>query len=111
MSVEVWTLPEVSFLEPDGETCHVLMALAPGAAIDGEVLSRGDAVFLPANGRRAVLTGKGAQLIVAYPDLIPTQIWKHGHAPKPAALAVDPALLEQVNSLATMHHPALRPAA
>lgn len=25
MSVELWTLPKLSFLEPDGETCHVLM--------------------------------------------------------------------------------------
>jgi hypothetical protein len=97
MSVEVWTLPELSFLKPDGETCHVLMALTPGVAIDGEPLSRGDGVFLPAEGRQAKLTGKGAQVAVVYPDLIPTQIWKHAHAPKPAALALDPALLERTH--------------
>jgi hypothetical protein len=95
MSVELWTLPEVSFVEPDGETCHLLMALSPGVAFDGAPLSRGDAVFLPAEGRRATLTGKGAQVAVAYPDLVPTQIWKHVHAPKPAALALDPALVER----------------
>jgi hypothetical protein len=94
MSVELWTLPEVSFVEPDGETCHVLVALTPGAAIDGEPLSRGDAVFVPAEAKRATLTGKGAQIAVAYPDLVPTQIWKHGRTPKPAALALDPALTE-----------------
>jgi hypothetical protein len=94
MSVELWTLPEISFLEPDGETCHVIMALTPGVSIDGEVLSRGDAVFLPAKGRRAVLTGRGAQIVVAYPDLIPTSIWKTPHTPKPAALAIDPAFTQ-----------------
>lgn len=97
MSVELWTLPEVSLLKPDGETCHVLTALTPGVAVDGVPVSRGDAVFLPAEGRQATLTGKGAQVAVAYPDLIPTQIWMHTHAPKPAALAIDPALLEQAH--------------
>ena len=29
MSVELWTLPDLSFLEPDGETCHVIVALTP----------------------------------------------------------------------------------
>lgn len=91
MSVELWTLPRLSFLEPDGETCHVLMALTPGVTIDGEALNRGDAIFLPAEGRRVTLTGQGAQLVVAYPDLIPTEIWKHPDPPKPAALALDPA--------------------
>jgi hypothetical protein len=92
LSVELWTLPELSFVEPDGETCHLLVALTPGIAIDGEPLSRGDALFLPADGKRATLTGRGAQLAVAYPDLLPTQIWKHPLAPKPAAMALDPAL-------------------
>ncbi|MGD9981170.1 MAG: hypothetical protein AB7H66_01260 [Hyphomonadaceae bacterium] len=93
MSVEAWTLPDLSFLEPDGETCHVLMALTPGVAIDGEPLNRGDAVFLPAEGRRLTLTGRGAEVVVCYPDLVPTNIWKQPHAPKPAALAIDPALI------------------
>jgi hypothetical protein len=103
MSIESWTLPELSFLEPDGETCHLIMALTPGVSIDGEALSRGDAVFLPAEGRRATLSGKGAQVVVAYPDLVPTDIWKTPHAPIPAALALDPALAQSprlnVNSL------------
>lgn len=94
MSVELWTLPELSFIEPDGETCHTLTALTPGASIDGAALSRGDTVFVPAHGRRLTLTGRGAQLLVSYPDLLPTSVWKHGHAPKPAAMAVDPALLQ-----------------
>lgn len=92
MSIENWTLPELSFLEPNGETCHFIFALTPGVSIDGEALSRGDAVFLPAEGRRAALTGRGAQVVVAYPDLVPTDIWKTPHAPKPAALGLDPAL-------------------
>jgi hypothetical protein len=93
LTVEAWTLPEISFLEPDGETCHVLMALTPGIAIEGEPLSRGDTIFLPAEGRRVALTGRGAEMVVCYPDLVPTAIWKHPHAPKPAALAIDPALM------------------
>jgi len=110
MSVELWTLPKLSFLEPDGETCHVLMALTPGVMIDGEALNRGDAIFLPAEGRRVSMTGQGAQVVAAYPDLIPTQIWKHSHPPKPAALALDPAISMRTptNLEATM---ALRPAA
>jgi hypothetical protein len=113
LSVEAWTLPELSFLEPDGETCHVVMALTPGVAIDGEALSRGDAVFVPAEGRRVTLTGKGAQVAVAYPDLVPTQIWKHVHAPKPAALALDPAPLERagVNVIASAGEQTMRSAA
>jgi hypothetical protein len=92
MSVELWTLPKLSFLEPDGETCHVLMALAPGVRIDGQILNRGDAIFLPAEGRRVSMTGQGAQVVVAYPDLVPTEIWKHSPPPRPAALALDPAM-------------------
>ncbi len=95
MSVELWTLPELSFLEPDGESCHLIMALTPGVSFDGEAMSRGDAVFLPAEGRRAVLTGRGAQIVVAYPDLIPTSIWKTPHTPRPAALAIDPAFAQK----------------
>jgi hypothetical protein len=110
MSVELWTLPKLSFLEPDGETCHVVMSLTPGVRIDGEILNRGDAIFLPAEGRRVSMTGQGAQVVVAYPDLIPTGIWKHPHPPKAAALALDPAMAMRTptNLEATM---ALRPAA
>jgi hypothetical protein len=110
MSVELWTLPKLSFLEPDGETCHVLMALTPGVIIDGQALNRGDAIFLPAEGRPVSMTGQGAQVVVAYPDLIPTDIWKHAHPPKPAALALDPAMAMRTptNLEATM---ALRTAA
>lgn len=93
LSVEAWTLPELSYLEPDGETCHVLMALTPGVTIDGAPLSRGDAVFLPAEGRSVTMTGRGAQILVAYPDLVPTEIWKRPRPPRPAALAIDPASL------------------
>jgi hypothetical protein len=92
MSVEVWTLPAMSYLEPDGETCHVLMALTPGVAVDGAPLSRGDAVFIPAEGRSVTLTGGGAQLVAAYPDLVPTRIWKTPRPPKPAASALHLAL-------------------
>lgn len=110
MSVELWTLPKLSFLEPDGETCHVVMALTPGVTFDGQVLNRGDAIFLPAEGRRVVMTGEGAQLVVAYPDLIPTEIWKHPRPPRPAALALDrpTAMRTPTNLEATL---ALRPAA
>jgi|GEM_PF-2261066 len=110
MSVELWTLPKLSYLEPDGETCHVLMALTPGVAIDGHALSRGDAILLPAQGRRVAMTGEGAQLVVAYPDLVPTEIWKHPQPPRPAALALDPAAVMRmpINLEATM---ALRRAA
>jgi hypothetical protein len=113
LSVEAWTLPEISFIEPDGETCHVLVALTPGVAIEDEPLTRGDAVFVPAEGRRVTLTGKGAQVVVAYPDLVPTQIWKHVHAPKPAALALDPAVLERAHQSFTGDTDArvMRPAA
>lgn len=110
MSVELWTLPKLSYLEPDGETCHVLMALSPGVVIDGAVLNRGDAIFLPAEARRVSMTGQGAQLVVAYPDLVPTEIWKHPQPPRPAALALDPAteIRTPSNLEAAM---ALRPAA
>jgi hypothetical protein len=110
MSVELWTLPRISYLEPDGETCHVLMALTPGVTIDGHALNRGDAIFLPAEGRRVSMTGEGTQLVVAYPDLIPTEIWKRPQPPRPSALALDPAtaMRTPTNLEATM---ALRPAA
>lgn len=85
LTVEAWTLPERSYIEPDGETCHVLTALTAGVALDGRVLARGESVFVPANGRRALLTGRGAQLMVSYPDLAPTTVWRHAPQPDPAA--------------------------
>ncbi|HWA21662.1 MAG TPA: hypothetical protein VG735_04615 [Caulobacterales bacterium] len=87
MSVEVWTLPELSFLEPDGETCHVMMALSPGVSVDGQNLSRGECIFLPAEGRRLGLSGRGAQVLVAYPDLAPTKIWERSPPLDPARAA------------------------
>lgn len=104
LSVEAWTLPELSYLEPDGETCHVLMALTPGIAIDDAPLSRGDAVFLPAEGRSVTVTGRGAQILVAYPDLVPTEIWKRPRPPKPAALAMTPTSLVYRNIEADPPH-------
>lgn len=88
MSVEAWTLPAESRLVPDGETCHVLTALTPGAALDGRALAKGETVFLPANARPATLTGRAARILVAYPDLVPTAIWRTTPQPRPALAAV-----------------------
>jgi hypothetical protein len=86
LSVELWRLPEQSRLEPDGETCHVLMALSDGVALDGRALGKGEAVFIPACGRRTHLFGRGApRVLVAYPDLVPTAIWRHAPEPDRAA--------------------------
>lgn len=90
LSVEAWTLPAESWLEPDGETCHVLTALSPGVALDGRPLVKGEAVFLPAHSRCVRLTGAGAQVVVAYPDLVPTDIWRQTHRPDPGADATVP---------------------
>lgn len=88
LSVEVWRLPPESRLEPDGEACHVLLALTPGAFLDGAPLEQGCAVFLPAYGRKVELKGAGATLLVAYPDLVPTAIWRSTGSPDPAAAAL-----------------------
>ncbi len=77
LSVERWTLPAQSYLKPDGETCHVIVPLSDGVMVNGKTLARGSVAFLPAAGSSATLTGEGAQLIVAYPDMIPTRIWRH----------------------------------
>jgi hypothetical protein len=77
LSVEVWTLPGHSTLRPDGETCHVLVALSEGIKINSQPLKKGAAVFLPAHGAPAQLSGEGAQMLVAYPDIVPTAIWRH----------------------------------
>lgn len=83
LSVEIWTLPALSQIEPDGETCHVLTALTSGVAVDGKELRRGEAVLVPAWGRRFELTGAGAKVLIAYPDARPTTIWRHVPGPDP----------------------------
>jgi hypothetical protein len=87
LSVEVWKLPEWSRAVPDGETCHVLMALTPGVTIDGRTLRPGHAVFIPACGRPFDITSAdaSAKAIIAYPDKTPTAIWRHSPGPDPVA--------------------------
>src|SRR5689334_20655098 len=65
LSVETWTLPELSRVEPDGETCHVLVALTPGMTVDGLELRQGEAIFIPAWGRPFDLRGARAKALVA----------------------------------------------
>lgn len=98
LSVELWTLPESSVIQPDGETCHVLTALTPGVCVGGRSLARGQSVFVPAQGRAAVLTGHGAQLMVSYPDLVPTNIWRHTPHPDPLNTAMGQAALLSINA-------------
>ena len=101
LSVEVWRLPEKSRLEPDGETCHVLMALTGGVAVDGRALAKGDGIFLPARGRSVHLfAGRGAEVLVAYPDIVPTAIWRRAPDPDPAAAALSRAATSVANTLA-----------
>jgi hypothetical protein len=96
LSVELWRLPEHSRLEPDGETCHVLMAMSDGVAVDGRALGKGEAVFIPADGRRVRLSGRGgAEALVAYPDIAPTSIWRHAPDPDPVAAALSRAAAER----------------
>lgn len=84
LSVETWNLPERSRLVPDGETCHVIMPLTQGVAIDGRGIHPGESVFLPAWGRPVEVTARvGAKALVAYPDRTPTAIWRHLSAPDP----------------------------
>jgi hypothetical protein len=86
LSVEMWRLPPHSLLCPDGETCHVVMSMTPGIAIDGRDLPRGQCLFVPAWGRglnvHAATTE--ARLLVAYPDSAQTAIWRHGPGPDQA---------------------------
>lgn len=105
LSVELWTLPETSAIQPDGETCHVLTAMSQGVAIDGRPLARGQSVFVPARGRAAVLTGRGAQIMVAYPDLVPTDIWRHTPPLDPLSTAMSQAALLSIDA----DHAASRP--
>jgi hypothetical protein len=86
LSTEIWTLPPHSWIYPDGETCHVLTALTDGARIDGVLLDQGQSVAVPACGRKAHLSGVGAKLLVTYPDIVPTTIWRH-RPTDPAAIA------------------------
>jgi hypothetical protein len=83
LSVETWMLPQRSLVEPDGETCHVLVALTSGIAIDGRELRQGEAMFIPAWGRPLQIAGSRAKALVAYPDQTPTTIWRHVPGPDP----------------------------
>lgn len=87
LSVETWSLPEWSRIVPDGETCHVMMALDPGIAVDGRPLKPGEAVLAPACGRPLdlVTERQNARILVAYPDQTPTTVWRHTPGPDPAA--------------------------
>lgn len=87
LSVETWLLPEWSGIVPDGETCHALVALGYGVRIDGRSLAPGDSVLVPACGRSldVVASQRNAKLLVAYPDLLPTAIWRHTPGPDPNA--------------------------
>lgn len=106
LSVEMWTLPPSSQLTPDGETCHLLVALTRGIRVDGRLLRLGEALFLPARGRTAILGAdhSAARILIAYPDHTPTGIWRRipgpdpmpGFAPRPqpsAPIAVAASLL------------------
>lgn len=47
LSVETWRLPEWSRIVPDGETCHVLVALGTDVRVDGRALPSGWVCFHP----------------------------------------------------------------
>ncbi|MBI1360074.1 MAG: hypothetical protein GC155_07295 [Alphaproteobacteria bacterium] len=85
LSVELWRLPERSLIDPDGETCHVMVALTPGVVIDGRHLTQGEAIFVPAWGRPFQVQATHGQVLVAYPDAAPTTIWRDAPGPDPAA--------------------------
>ncbi len=90
LSVERWRLPAWSRLVPDGETCHVVVALTQGVRVDDRCLQPGEAVFVPAFGRAIDIAAQGqAAALVAYPDTRPTSIWRHtpGPDPEPTLLA------------------------
>lgn len=108
LSVELWRLPHESRLEPDGETCHVLMALTNGVALDGRVLAKGEAAFIPACGRSiTLLGGGGAEALVVYPDVVPTAIWRCRPEPDPAAAALRRSAAYPPNAPADAVAPAL----
>lgn len=118
LSVELWTLPETSVIAPDGETCHVLTALTPGVTIAGKPLARGQSVFVPAQGASATINGQGAQLMVSYPDLVPTKIWRYRPDPgprpnallKPARLTNDAVIAHPAYALPILTLPDVRAA-
>jgi hypothetical protein len=87
LSVETWQLPEWSRVVPDGETCHVLVALGQGIRVDGRELQPGEAVFVPAWGLPfdVATNRKGSKLLAAYPDRTPTAVWQPKPGPDPAA--------------------------
>ena len=90
LSVERWRLPAWSRLVPDGETCHVVVALTQGVRVDDRFLQPCEAVFVPAFGRAIDIAAQGrAAALVAYPDTRPTSIWRHtpGPDPEPTLLA------------------------
>lgn len=94
LSVERWRLPAWSRLVPDGETCHVVVALTQGVRVDDRFLQPGEAVFVPALGRAIDIAAQGqAAALVAYPDTRPTSIWRHTPGPDP-----EPTLLTGVLS-------------
>jgi hypothetical protein len=114
LSVEVWTLPARSRLTPDGETCHALMALSPGIAVDGRPLAKGEVVFVPAYGRNLQLTGANSKALIVYPDREPTSIWQRWPTPDPGALALrhrHPAHVEAALADAAEHARYPRPTA
>ena len=88
MSVERWSLPKESEIHPDGETCHMLMALTQGVSLDGRALAQGEAAFIPANARPMRLHGAGARVLAAYPDMVPTAIWRIAPEPDPSGAAL-----------------------
>lgn len=110
LSVETWLLPEWSRLAPDGETCHVLVALSPGVHMHGRILRQGDAVFVPACGRPfdIVADNRQARLLVAYPDKTPTAVWRHTPGPDPTAGQLPaPEPTPQLSAIARSREPAM----
>lgn len=90
LSVERWRLPTWSKLVPDGDCCHVLVALTRGVQVDGRRMQPGEAVFVPAIGRAIDITAiEQAVALVTYPSARPTSIWRHtpGPDPEPAVLS------------------------
>lgn len=87
LSVETWSLPEWSRIVPDGETCHVILAIGTGIRCDGRDLKPGEAVLAPARGRPfdLVVARRDARVLVAYPARAPTSVWRHTPGPDPAS--------------------------
>lgn len=77
LSVEMWTLPPRSRLKPDGNCCHVVIAVSQGIMIDDKLLRPGEALMVPASGRAVDIlsNSRDARVVVAYPDMKFTDIW------------------------------------